>query len=130
SVRDLTVYRASGSDAEVERVFDGDAAVKLYRVRGREAGFEIEEGLPAPFRPFVLIRVSCQANACAAHDQRCLWRKTKPEKADAPWTRNFIAALSGDENARRLFDSEQERSELFYTYRADLLRLKTLGCLR
>jgi hypothetical protein len=134
-VPDLSIYRLSGK--ERDRLLDGDAAMKAYRVRRSGRGFDVEEGLASPFRPFVQMRVACEGSQCAARDAKCLWKKESASNTGKTWTDKFLQALNGDAGARAPFEGQglsdpmaAEHSEAFSTHRADLLRLKALGCLR
>lgn len=133
-VRDLTIYR-TGAGQERERLLDGDAAMKAYRFRKEGRGFVVEESLSAgPFRPFLQIRVSCDRESCAARDSQCLWKKEHSLPTGNSWSEKFTRALSGDAAAAREFEKppagDESASEAYYTLRADLTRLKTLGCLK
>ena len=135
---DLTIYRLGPHKDERERLLDGDAAMKAYQFQKHGSGFIVLEGLAAsaPFRPYVQIRVACDSGgSCAARDAACLWRPEKVRAAfssSKTWEERFAQVLNGDKQALVAFDNPPAAatSEAYYTLRADVLRLKALGCIR
>jgi hypothetical protein len=144
-VSDLNVYYGT------EMAFGGDAAFKSYSISLKNNRLYIEEAFSAKkFKPHLLLKSSRSLDKCSFIEEKCIWKKEKPDPkvvlkvrnlkakkqpmTDELWSDLMIATLNGDKEALKEFSamgdsSDASGSESFLTYLEDLKRLKKVGCI-